>query len=581
MALPEAFLQELIMRSDISSIAQDYINLKRAGRNMVGLCPFHSEKTPSFNIYTENNSFYCFGCGVGGNVINFVMRIEKLDYIDAVKFLAQRAGMEIPVDVYDPKSSHNKKRIYEANRQAARFFYSRLYSSEGESGLRYLRDRGVTDKIIRHFGLGFAPKTKFALCTYLRNLGFSSEELTEANLGLVSKSGGNVFDRFFNRIIFPIIDVRGNVIAFGGRVMTDEKPKYLNTSNTLVFKKSEALFNLNDAKNTGERKLLLCEGYMDVIAVYQAGFVNAVATLGTALTQIQAQLIKNYADEVTICYDGDEAGKKACLKAIGILRGKGLSVRVLILPFGKDPDEFIRKNGKNAPAAFKNVLQSSINDIEYMLDQLKQNLILEHPDEKIRYLSEAVKVLFSIDSEIEQEVYASKLSEEMGISKETILSQLNRLKRQQGKNYQRGGIRRLFGSYSLKRSNIQRAEKAERSIISFLINNPDKIDYIKSKLTEDMIKTEFNKKLYNYFSERIIQGKNLLLNIAHDFSEEEAGKIAELLACYKSELATKEALEEYINVIIKENKKLMPDVIESATDDQLRELIKSIKPSKS
>ena len=281
MAFPESFIQELKMRNSITEVVAPYVSLKRNGRNMVGLCPFHGEKTPSFNIYDENTDnahFYCFGCGVGGDVISFVMRIENLDYVDAVKLLAQRAGMDLPETGYDDSMSRLRKRIFEANREAARFYYKSLYQPVGREGLNYLHGRMLTDRTIRHFGLGFADDDWSSLTKHLKSLGFSEHA---ANLAVQRRSGNGVFDRFTNRVMFPIIDLRGNVIAFGGRIMTDQKPKYLNTSDTPVFKKSENLFSLNNAKNAGTRTLLLCEGYMDVIAVSQAGFSNAVATLGT------------------------------------------------------------------------------------------------------------------------------------------------------------------------------------------------------------------------------------------------------------------------------------------------------------
>ena len=318
MAFPESFLQELKLRNDITELVSSYITLKRRGRNMVGLCPFHGEKTPSFNIYTENGSFYCFGCGVGGDVITFVMKMENLDYVDAVKFLAQRAGMDMPEDSYDDSMSKLRTRVYEANREAARYYYKILYSPDGKNGLDYFHGRMLTDRTIRHFGLGFADDDWSSLSDYLIGKGFSKNELVAANLAVKQRNGNGIYDRFRNRVMFPIIDLRGNVIAFGGRIMTDEKPKYLNTSDTPVFKKSENLFSLNNAKNSGSRTLILCEGYMDVIAVNQAGFQNAVATLGTALTREQAMLMKRYADEVVICYDSDEAGQDTyCAKRQG------------------------------------------------------------------------------------------------------------------------------------------------------------------------------------------------------------------------------------------------------------------------
>ena len=267
MPFPDSFLQELKLRSDITEIASSYVNLKRHGRNMVGLCPFHGEKTPSFNIYTESGSFYCFGCGAGGDVITFIMKIENLDYVEAVKFLAQRAGMEMPENTYDDSLSKLRMRIYEANREAARFFHATLLSQRGQSGLNYLRGRALSDRTIRRFGLGFADDDWNSLCNHLKNKGFSEYEIYSANLAFKRKNGNGIYDRFVNRVMFPIIDLRGNVIAFGGRIMTDEKPKYLNTSDTPVFKKSENLFSLNNAKSSGTRTLILCEGYMDVIAL--------------------------------------------------------------------------------------------------------------------------------------------------------------------------------------------------------------------------------------------------------------------------------------------------------------------------
>ena len=284
MAFPEGFIQELKARNDITEIISSYVSLKRRGRNMVGLCPFHGEKTPSFNIYTETDSFYCFGCGAAGDVISFIMKIENLDYVEAVRYLAQRAGMEMPDDNYDNSMSNLRRQIYEANREAARFFYKTLMSPQGKPGLDYLHGRMLSDKTIRHFGLGFAPDSWTALSDHLRKKGFSENVLTAANLAVKRRSGSGVIDRFRNRVMFPIIDLRGNVIAFGGRIMTNEKPKYLNSSDTPVFKKSENLFSLNNAKNSGSRALLLCEGYMDVISVNQAGFPFGVASLGTALT---------------------------------------------------------------------------------------------------------------------------------------------------------------------------------------------------------------------------------------------------------------------------------------------------------
>ena len=360
LALPEEFLQELKDRNDITDVVSSYVNLKRAGRLLTGLCPFHNEKTPSFTVYPETSSYYCFGCHVGGDVITFIRNIENLDYIDAVKFLAQRAGMDMPQDSYDDSMAKLKRRIYEINRETARFFHNCLISPVGAKGLNYLRSRGLSNKTIKHFGLGYAPEQGFDLIDNLRDKGFTDYEMIQANVAIKSKNGYTV-SRFFDRVMYPIIDLRGNVIAFGGRIMSDQKPKYLNTSDTPVFSKSTQLFALNMAKNINTRQLILAEGYMDVIALHQAGFQNAVATLGTALTPQQADLIRRYADEVVICYDSDEAGRKASDRAIVLLRNAGIKVRIVTIPNAKDPDEFINKFGADE---LKKINFKDIEDVE-------------------------------------------------------------------------------------------------------------------------------------------------------------------------------------------------------------------------
>ncbi|MBR1779017.1 MAG: DNA primase, partial [Clostridia bacterium] len=320
MALPVAFIEDLKYRNDIAEIISNYVSLKKRGRNLVGLCPFHAEKTASFNVYPTTESFYCFGCGVGGDVITFIEKIENLDYIEAVKLLAQRVNLTLPeTDGKEEQLANLRRKIFEINREAARFFHSQLYEKAGEKSLEYLKKRGLSPQVIRHFGLGYSPPDKFLLIDYLKNKGFTAFEMTQANLAMKSNYG-KIYARFSNRIMFPILDLRGNVIAFGGRATSDIKPKYLNTSDTVVFKKSANLFALNFAKNYCAEYMILVEGYMDVIALHSVGFQNTVATLGTALTLEQAQAISKYSKEVIICYDSDEAGQKASARAIDIFR---------------------------------------------------------------------------------------------------------------------------------------------------------------------------------------------------------------------------------------------------------------------
>lgn len=587
MPFPESFLQELKLRSDITEIASSYVNLKRHGRNMVGLCPFHGEKTPSFNIYTENGSFYCFGCGAGGDVITFIMKIENLDYVEAVKFLAQRAGMEMPENTYDDSLSKLRMRIYEANREAARFFHATLLSQRGQSGLNYLRGRALSDRTIRHFGLGFADDDWNSLCNHLKNKGFSEYEIYSANLAFRRKNGNGIYDRFVNRVMFPIIDLRGNVIAFGGRIMTDEKPKYLNTSDTPVFKKSENLFSLNNAKSSGTRTLILCEGYMDVIALNQAGFTNAVATLGTALTNEQAVLMKRYADEVIICYDADGAGQKATARAIDILRNAGLPIKILTVPSGKDPDEFIRSKGENGPAAFKLLIEKCGNDIEYRLMKLKENYNFNTTDGKVAFLNEAVKIVATIESPIERDVFASKLCAELEIDKNAFLEQISKVKRRDRRENIKKETRQIQAELNGQSDKINRehykkprSSSAEEALLVYLINNPDYANSISERVTPDKFSNSLIKRYYEYVLSKIKSGYEPLTSVSSDFNSDEVSYLYKLISTTIPAASTREAVEEYINVINEESNKLTSDKLADMSADDINDYIMKMKQNK-
>lgn len=587
MPFPDSFLQELKLRSDITEIASSYVNLKRHGRNMVGLCPFHGEKTPSFNIYTENGSFYCFGCGAGGDVITFIMKIENLDYVEAVKFLAQRAGMEMPENTYDDSLSKLRMRIYEANREAARFFHATLLSQRGQSGLNYLRGRALSDRTIRHFGLGFADDDWNSLCNHLKNKGFSEYEIYSANLAFKRKNGNGIYDRFVNRVMFPIIDLRGNVIAFGGRIMTDEKPKYLNTSDTPVFKKSENLFSLNNAKSSGTRTLILCEGYMDVIALNQAGFTNAVATLGTALTNEQAVLMKRYADEVIICYDADGAGQKATARAIDILRNAGLPIKILTVPSGKDPDEFIRSKGENGPAAFKLLIEKCGNDIEYRLMKLRENYNLTTTDGKVAFLNDAVKIVASIESPIERDVFASKLCAELEIDKNAFLEQISKVKRRDRRENIKKETRQIQAELNGQSDKINRehykkprSSSAEEALLVYLINNPDYANSISERVTPDKFSNSLIKRYYEYVLSKIKSGYEPLTSVSSDFNSDEVSYLYKLISTTIPAASTREAVEEYINVINEESNKLTSDKLADMSADDINDYIMKMKQNK-
>ncbi len=582
--LSDEFISEIKYRNDLGELAASYMQLKRRGRNLVGLCPFHGEKTPSFNIYTENGSFYCFGCGTGGDIITFVMKIENLDYMEAVKFLAERAGMTMPEDDYDDSMGKLRTRIYEANREAARFFYGKLMSKEGAEGLRYLRNRGLADSTIRHFGLGFAPDERFSLGNHLRSRGFSEAEMIAANLVFKSRSGNSVLDRFYNRVMFPIIDVRGNVIAFGGRIMSDQKPKYLNTSDTPVFNKSANLFSLNNAKNSKSDSLILCEGYMDVISLNQAGFTNAVATLGTALTSDQASLMKRYCKEVILCYDADEAGQKATARAINILRGVGLPVRVISIPDGKDPDEFIRRHGDKGHAAFQNVLDSSGNDMDYRLQKLKTNFDMDSPQGKLDYLNEGVKLLCELDNPMERELYASKLSDDTGVSRDSILEQVKIGLRRKEKSRDKQRFSKMQRDLSGRddKVNPQRADNlrvttAEENLITYLVKNPDKLTYIHEKVSPDDFSTDFNRKLYAYFSDKILKNQDPMTTVTADFSSQESSKIFYIVNARENFANTPQALDEYIGIILKEKAKPSESEIKNSSSDEFADFFSRLK----
>ena len=587
MRLSDDFISEVKYRNDLGELAASYMQLKRRGRNLVGLCPFHGEKTPSFNIYTEDGHFYCFGCGAGGDVITFVMRIENLDYMEAVKFLAQRAGMSMPEDDYDDSLGRLRTRIYEANREAARFFYRKLGEPEGRAALEYLKRRELADSTIRHFGLGYSPPGRFTLGDWLKSKGFTEAELIAANLVFKARSGTGVVDRFYDRVMFPIIDVRGNVIAFGGRVMSDAKPKYLNTSDTIVFSKSNNLFSLNNAKNSNSRSLILCEGYMDVISLAQAGFTQAVATLGTALTPEQAALMKRYCDEVIICYDADEAGQKATARAIEILRKAGVAVRVLTIPDGKDPDEFLKRHGDKAHEAFNNLLSGSGNDLDYRLTKLRARFDMNSPQGKLNYLNEVVKILARLDNPMERDIYASRLADETQVSKASIMEQIDRQAKRRHSERRREEFKRLQTDISGRgdRLNPQhaaniRAATAEENLIAFLVNNPDKLAYIESRLKPEDFVTDFNRKLFIYFSERIKAGKDPMTTASADFTADEMSRIVAIVNTRKDVSSTAAALDEYISIILEEKNRMSESDIRAADAGTLKDYLGKLRDSK-
>lgn len=535
MAISERFIQELQERVDIEEVISSHITLRRRGKTLVGLCPFHNEKTPSFTVYPDTNSFYCFGCGAGGDVISFIRRIDNLDYVEAVKTVAQMAGMSMPEDGYDDTLAKRRMRLLAANREAARFFNACLMDEKNRSALDYFLRRALTTATIRHFGLGYAPDSWHALTEHLRSKGFTYEEMVLANLVRRSDKNGkaNYYDNFRNRVMFPIIDLRGNVIAFGGRVMDDSKPKYINTSDTPVYKKSNGVFALNFAKNANENKLLLVEGYMDVIALHQAGFTNAIACLGTAFTSEQANLLSRYAEEIIICYDNDGAGREATQRALNVLGKTGLKLRVVTMSGGKDADEIIRTHGKER---FAELLGMAANKTEYRLLQERNKYNLNTDDGKLRFLTAAAQILAEC-SAIECDIYATRLSNELGVSAESINAQIRSVKTRQRRSDE---SKRLKESEALiersfaDKNNPQRAAniraaKAEETLIASLMRNPDFYPKLKDKFSADDFVTDFNKRIMRCLADKLDKGFIPELSLfAREFTPEEMGSVTRI-----------------------------------------------------
>ena len=578
------FIQQIRDNNDIESVIGSYIDLKRRGKNLVGLCPFHNEKTPSFTVYPDTASYYCFGCGAGGEVINFIRNIENLDFIESVKLLADRAGLQIPeTDNYDDAIAKLRRRIYEANREAARFYHETLFTEKGKQQLDYLLGRGVSPKMIKHFGLGAAPDDWHALAEHLKNKGFNRDELVAANLLRSSEKNGKryYYDAFRNKVMYPVIDLRGNVVAFGGRVLDDSKPKYINTSDTLVYKKSNELFALNFAKNGNDRKLILCEGYMDVIALHQAGYENAVAGLGTALTPEQVSLISRYADEVALCYDSDEAGQKAVRAAMTLFSKTGVKVKVIRLEGGKDPDEIIKKHGKER---FDRLLDKADNDTEYKLSKLREKYIVETDDGKLNFLREAVKVLAFCDS-IERDVYAMRLSDELNVGKDAIIQQINLLRKKE--NYRKTKaelstaqkkVQNLDVAADPQRLKNVRAAKAEDTILVTLLNNASFYRSIKERLSKDVFVTPVNKHLLEIIINRLEESESIdISHLSQYLTSEEVSVVARLLANQAMVSNTLKECEDCLWVLEEEKKKRETPNFSQMSDDSFLQLFNSLK----
>lgn len=567
MALSDSFLQELKMKTDIEDVISTYVTLKRRGATLVGLCPFHNEKTPSFTVYPATQSFYCFGCGAGGDAITFLKKIENLDYLDAVKTLAQRAGLQMPQEGFDDSLSKRRRRILEMNREAARFYHSVLLSPEGKVGYDYYIGRALSAATINHFGLGFAPNRWDALLRHMRAKGYQPAELVDA--GLARKGQKGYYDNFRNRVMTPIIDVRGNVIAFGGRVLDDSKPKYINTGDTLVYKKTNELFALNFAKDSKEDALILCEGYMDVIAMHQAGFTNAVAGCGTALTTEQVRLISRYAKEVILTYDADEAGQKALQKAMTLFDQTDVKVRIPALVGGKDPDEIIRTYGRDK---FKGMLEGASNETEFRLLALRRQHNLATTQGKIDFIGGALQILATLPP-VEQDLYVSRLSEELGVERQNMKVQLQDLVRRQGNRREKREFKRIVQEDMRKTARETMATdaslrklRAEDRLISLLLRYPDC-----SRLCKDFdpqwLTPGFAQRVFTLILQRLENGDGTeLMDLRDRLTDDEMGRLSGIIARGGESADAKQEFSDCLQTIRAEQQKKQESA--AGLDDQ-------------
>ena len=533
-------IEQVLLRNDAETVIGSYVSLRRAGSNLKGLCPFHSEKTPSFTVYPQDNSFYCFGCGAGGDVITFIRKRENLDYPDAVEFLAQRAGITIVKDErgasYSPTPKFDRGRMFRMNTDAAKYFHARLLdgTTKSREALEYFTNqRGLSMAVIKHFGLGYAPDSFDEFSKYMLARGYTYDELVAGFLVGRSDRGG-YYDAFRNRVMFPIIDVSGNVIAFGGRVMDDSKPKYKNSSDTPVFKKSRNLFALNFARLSCSETMILCEGYMDVIAMHAAGFTNAVATLGTAITSEQARMMSRYTKKVIISYDADEAGQKAAMRAIKMLSDVGLDVTILKVPGAKDPDEYIKTYGADK---FRSLLENSKSRFEYNAENILSKYDINLPQDKIKALHEMEKLISEIYSSAERDIYIRSTAQKFDVEPKSIKSDVDRIIAKSTAAYKReqaGKIRQDAIGYSDRVNpdfiKSPAAAKNEESILGLLFLYPEHRKYVfdTSQLTSDDFLTALGKRIFEYLHTSYISGDDAHLDINEVFSEDEVGRITRM-----------------------------------------------------
>ena len=530
MPFPPSFIDEVVARNPIEDVVGQYVNLKRSGANLFGLCPFHGEKTPSFSVAPDKGIYYCFGCHKGGGVINFQMEIEGLSYGDAVRALAKRAGLEVPEDPQFQSRYKQQERLWALSKEAARYFHSKLYAQEGTEGLSYAQKRGMPKSTLTKFGIGFAPNSWNGLVDAMKAKGYTDQELKDA--GLVSEKNGRIYDRFRNRLMFPIIDVRGNVIGFGGRVMDNSAPKYLNSPETIIFNKRKNLFALNLAKKSKLGYLILVEGYMDAVALHQYGFDCAVASLGTSLTQEHAVLLSRYTEQVVLIYDGDEAGQNATRRAIPMLEAAGIQVKVLRMHDAKDPDEYLKKYGADK---FKILLEEASNRVEYQMGAIARKYHLNDDEERIQFLREAADLVASLPSPVQREIYGGRAAETAKVTPEAMKLEVDRARKRREKREKKQEEQKILSpaqnlqpkSRTIRYEDI-RSAMAEEVILANVFKQPSLLDQVGS-LTAAQFSCPLLGRIFRQQQDRYKQGLEVSASVLDGLESDEMAHLAGIL----------------------------------------------------
>ncbi len=577
MFYPEEIVEEVRMKSDIVDVISGYVKLQKKGSRYFGLCPFHNEKSPSFSVSPDNQMYYCFGCGAGGNTITFLMEYENYSFPEALKILADRVGVELPKKEMSKEAkaaADFRFSLLEINKLAANYFYYQLKHPQGKLGYEYLKDRQLSEETIRRFGLGFANKTSDDLYQYLKAKGYKDQILKDS--GLVSIEERGAHDKFWNRVMFPIMDMNNRVIGFGGRVMGDGKPKYLNSPETKLFDKSRNLYGLNYARTSRKTYMLICEGYMDVIAMHQAGFTNAVASLGTAFTVQHASLLGRYTKQVILTYDSDEAGIKAALRAIPILKDAGIAVKVLNMQPYKDPDEFIKNLGADA---FKERIDKARNSFLFEIDVLKRSYHLEDPEQKTRFYNEIARKLLEFPEALERDNYIQAVSREYFINYQDLKQLVHSLASRLGPVIQSAGQRVSSSYQERKKEKEDGPKKSQRLLLTWLIENPNLFDKIEGIITPD----DFKEELYHQVAEMVFEGHakgnvNPAGILNHFINDGEQYKIVASLfhASLKESLTMEEQRKAFSETVMKVKKNSLDEASRTATDIvQLQEIIKA------